>query len=122
MNCSRCGRQLTENERYVYQDKVYCENCLQDIGLSVKQCDPWATYVETSARKRRGLTGTAEMNETQKKIYDFVKGKGRATREQVMQALNLTAPQLTLQLAPLMHSELVKEQADAGHLYLIVIG
>lgn len=53
MNCSRCGRELSENERYVYQDKVYCENCLQDIGLSVKQCDPWATYVETSARKRR---------------------------------------------------------------------
>lgn len=122
MKCSRCGRELAESQRYVYQDKVYCEDCLQDIGLSTKQCDPWATYVETSARKRRGLTGTAEMNETQKQIYDFVKSKGRATREEVMQALGLNAPQLTLQIAPLMHSELVKEQAEGGKLHLVVIG
>ena len=121
MNCSRCDREITEKESYVYQDKVFCENCLMDIGLSTRECDPWATYVETSGRKRRGLTGTQGLNETQKKVYDFVKGKGKATREEVMTNLGLSESDLKAALIGLMHSELVKEHGEKGRLYLIPI-
>ncbi|MBI2858478.1 MAG: hypothetical protein HYX90_05305 [Chloroflexi bacterium] len=121
MKCSRCNRDLKEEERYVYQERVLCENCLMDIGLSLKECDPWATYVDTSARKRRGVKGTAELTELEAKVYDFVKDKGRATREEVMQTLSLSEKDLEAQLVALMHSELVKERGEGGRRYLVTI-
>ena len=87
MNCSRCNRELSENQRYVYKDKVFCEDCLMEIGLSIKECDPWATYTDTSARRRHGLTGADGLSEIEAKIYEFVKSQGRATREEVMKNL-----------------------------------
>ncbi len=122
MNCSRCGRELTEDQSYVYQGKIMCENCLMDVGLSIKECDPWATYVDTSARKRRGLTGTAGLTDNEARVYEFVKSKGRATREEVMSSLGLSEQDLQAQLVTLMHSELIKERGEGGNLYLVPIG
>jgi hypothetical protein len=122
MNCSRCHRQLAEKEAYVYQDKIYCEDCLMDIGLSIKECDPWATYSDTAGRKRHGETGAAGLTETQAKVYKFVKGQGRATRQEVMRQLDLSEADLKAQLIPLMHAELIKEHGESGEMYLIPIG
>ncbi|MBI4283789.1 MAG: hypothetical protein HY663_04900 [Chloroflexi bacterium] len=122
MNCSRCNRQLAENQSYVYQGKVFCEDCLMDIGLSIKECDPWATFVDTRARKRQGETGTTGLTESEAKLYEFVKNKGRATRQEVMKSLSLSEEDLNAQLLPLMHSEMVKERGEAGKLYLVPIG
>ena len=122
MNCSRCNRELSENERYLHQGKVFCEDCLMDIGLSIKECDPWATFVDTSARKRHGETGTAGLSLIEAKIYEFVKNKGRATRQEVMKSLDLSETDLKAQLLPLMHSELLKEHSEGGQMYLIPIG
>jgi predicted HTH transcriptional regulator len=122
MNCNRCNRELAEKERYVYAGKVFCEDCLMTIGLSTKECDPWATYVETSDRKRHGDTGADGLNETQARIYKYVKSKDRATRQEVMKSLGLSEPDFNAQLMPLMHSELVKERSEGGEEYLIPIG
>jgi late competence protein required for DNA uptake (superfamily II DNA/RNA helicase) len=121
MKCSRCNKELTENQSYVYQGKVMCEDCLMDIGLSLKECDPWATYVDTSARKRHGLTGTAGLTEMEAKVYDFVKAKGKVTRQQVMKNFGLSEADLKAQLLTLMHAELVKERAERGKMYLVPI-
>jgi len=122
MNCSRCNRELSEDQSYVHQGKVFCEECLMDIGLSIKECDPWSTYTDTSARKRHGETGTAGLTESEAKVYNFVKSKGRATREEVMKHLSLSESDLKAQLLPLMHSELIKEHGENGEMYLIPIG
>ncbi|MFH1032628.1 MAG: hypothetical protein V1767_08730 [Chloroflexota bacterium] len=119
MNCNRCNRELTENESYVYQSKVFCESCLMDVGLSIKECDPWATYIDTSARKRHGETGAAGLSETQAKIYDFVKSQGRVSRGDVMKNLSLSEIDLKAELIPLMHSDLVKEIGKGSEMYLI---
>lgn len=121
MNCSRCGRELTEEQRYVYQDKVLCEDCLMDTGLSTRECDPWATYIDTSSRKRQGLTGSAGLTELEAKVYQFIKGKGKVTREEVRQNLGLSELDLRAQLVTLMHAELVKERGEGGQLYLTPI-
>ena len=122
MNCSRCNRELTENQSYVYQGKVFCEDCLMEFGLSIKVCDPWATYVETAGRKRHGQTGATGLGDVQARIYEFVKSKGRATREEVMSSLGLSEQDLQAQLVTLMHSELIKERGEGGNLYLVPIG
>ncbi len=122
MNCSRCGRQLTEDKAYTYQGKPMCEDCLMDVGLSPHDCDPWASYVDTSDRKRHGLTGTAGLTETEAKVYDFIKATGQATRQEVMAGLGLSERELEAQLTALMHSELVKEGSEGKQRYLIAIG
>ena len=122
MKCNRCSREISEEERYIYQGAVFCEDCLMDIGLSIKECDPWATFVDTSARKRCGETGTAGLSQIEAKIYEFVKNKGRATRQEVMKSLDLSETDLKAQLLPLMHSELLKEHSEGGEMYLIPIG
>ena len=118
MECSRCHREISEAQSYVSNGKVYCDDCLMDIGLSVKQCDPWATFADTRARKL--LRGSESLNEAEKKIYDFVKSKGRATREEVMKQLKLSEMDLRLQLVPLMHADLIKERGEGGKMYLII--
>lgn len=121
MQCSRCQRDISEEEAYVHQHKVFCEDCLMDIGLSVNQCDPWASYVDTRTRGRQGLKGAEGLTEMERKVYDLVKSRGQATRGEVMAALGLTETELRSQLIPLMHSELVKERSEAGQVYLVSI-
>jgi len=122
MNCSRCSRELAESERYVYSGKVYCEDCLMTIGLTAKECDPWATYVETSDRKRHGDTGADSLNEIQSKIYNYVKSKRKVSQSEVMKHVGLEEDDFILQIRPIMHSELVKEITEAGVEYLVPIG
>jgi len=40
VQCSRCSREITEKQSYVSKGKVYCEDCLMDIGLNTRECDP----------------------------------------------------------------------------------
>ncbi len=122
MNCSRCNRELSENQSYVHQGKIFCEDCLMDIGLSIKECDPWVTFVDTSARKRHGERGAAGLTEIEAKVYEFVKSRGRATRQEIMKNFSLSEFDLKAQLLPLMHSELIKERSEGGQMYLIPIG
>ena len=122
MNCSRCNRELTEEQSYVHQGKIFCEDCLMDIGLSTNECDPWATFVDTSARKRHGEKGAAGLTEPEVKIYQFVKDRGRATRQEVMKHVGVSEADLSVLLIPLMHSELLKEHSEGDKMYLIPIG
>ncbi len=121
MNCSRCNRELSESQSYVHQGKIFCEDCLMDIGLSTKECDPWATFIDTSTRKRHGEKGAAGLTETETKIYEFVKSRGRATRQEIMNKFSLSEPDLNAQLVPLKHSELIKELGESGQMYLTSI-
>ena len=121
MQCSRCQKTITESQSYVNQGKVYCEDCLMDIGLNARECDPWATYVDNRTRERAGQKGTDGLTDLEKKVYNFVKDKGRATREDVMQGLNLSDTELRTQLIPLLHSELVKEKSEGDRQYLVII-
>jgi len=122
MKCSRCSREISEDQSYVHQGKVLCEDCLMDIGLSIKECDPWATYVDTHTRERMGLKGAEGLTEMEKKVYEFVKSKGKATRKEVMEKFSLSELDLKAQLITLMHSELVKEHSEGDQMYLIPIG
>jgi late competence protein required for DNA uptake (superfamily II DNA/RNA helicase) len=122
MNCSRCGRTISEADAFNHQGRPVCEDCMMDLGLSKKDCDPWATYVETADRKRHGIKGAENLSEMEQKIYEFVKAKGKTTREEVMQNFGLSEGDARQQLLPLMHSELVKERSEGSRQYLVAVG
>ena len=66
------------------------------------------------------MEGAEGLTDIEKKVYEFVKGKGRATRAEVMEALKLSEIDLKSQLVLLMHADLIKELSEAGTMYLII--
>ena len=121
MQCTKCHKTISEQQSYVYAGKSYCEDCVMDLGLSGKPCDPWATYVDNRERIQEGQTGSAGLNEMQKKVYDLVAQMGKATRQDITRNLNITDADLSLYLTALMHVELIKEQSENKTQYLVKV-
>ena len=119
MKCNRCGCEIPYNESYTYRGETLCEDCYIDIRLGVKACDPWAVYSASRFRESRDLKGSEGLTELQKAIYEFVKSKGKVTREEVMENLSLSEQEIQIQLAILRHCELVKGYKEDGKVYLI---
>jgi len=119
VKCQRCGREISSNERYKYLGETLCEDCYIDVRYPAKACDPWAVYTATRLRETMGLKGTEGLTELQRAIYDFVRGKGKVTREQLIENLGLTEAELQTQLAILRHCELVKGYKENGRIYLV---
>jgi late competence protein required for DNA uptake (superfamily II DNA/RNA helicase) len=121
MQCSRCHKEISEKQSYVNKGKVYCEDCLMDVGLNTRECDPWATYVDNRTRAQAGQKGTDGLSETEKMVYNFIKNQGKATRAEVIQGLKLTSSELQVNLLPMFHAEIVKEKSEGGNQYLVVL-
>ena len=119
MKCNRCGCEIPYNETYTYRGETPCEDCCLDMRLEVKGCDPWAVYSASRFRESGDFKGSEGLTELQKGIYEFVKSKGKATREKVMEKLSLSEQEMQIQLAILRHCELVKGHKEDGKVYLI---
>ena len=119
MKCSRCGNELSVEKIYQHQGKPYCEDCLMEVGLHSRECEPWATYLAT--RERSGKTGMEDFTETQQRVYQYIKSGDKPTRESVKSHFNFSEAEMDAQLAPLMHAEMVKEQGDKGGEFLVAV-
>jgi predicted HTH transcriptional regulator len=120
MKCKCCNRQLSDNESYEYLGEILCEDCYIDkYQASITACEPLAVHAATRSRKKLGLEGVQGLTDQQRAIYEFVKNQGRATREEIMQKLNLTGSQIQAQLAILRHCQLVKGQKEGNQIYLV---
>jgi len=117
--CDRCGREIPANESYQHLGQTLCEDCYIGIRYPVKACDPWAVYSANRSRETLGLKGAEGLTELQKTIYEFVRVKGKVTREQLMKNLGLTEAELQTQLAILRHCELVKGHKEGDRIYLV---
>lgn len=49
MECTRCGKELTKDESYLYKDKIMCEKCYMDIGLQKDLCSSPETNINDSS-------------------------------------------------------------------------
>ena len=90
-----------------------------DVRSPAKACDPWAVYSATRSRETAGLEGTTGLTDLQQAIYEFIRNKGKATREQLVDNFDLTEPDLQRQLATLRHCELVKGRKESNSVYLV---
>ena len=119
MKCSRCGQEMSEGERYTHRGETLCEDCYLDVRLEVKACDPWAVYSATRSRESADFKGTDGLTDLQKEIYALVRRKGKVTREEVIEGLNLSEQEMQMQLATLRHCELVKGHKEGDRIYLV---
>lgn len=119
MKCSRCGCEISADNSYQHLGKTWCEDCYIDVQYPAKACDPWAVYSATRSRESVGLKGTEGLTEQQKAIYEFVKGKGRVTREELIERFGVKETELQTQLAMLRHCELVKGRKEGDRIFLV---
>ena len=119
VKCNRCGCEVPLDNSYQHLGETLCEDCYIDVRYPAKACDPWAVYSATRSRESAGLKGTEGLTEQQKKIYEFVKAKGKVTREEILVNFNLKDAELQINLATLRHCELVKGRKEGNCVYLV---
>jgi hypothetical protein len=117
VRCERCDREISE--KYEYLGQTLCEDCYIDVRYPPKACDPWAVYSATRSRQTLGLKETEGLTDMQKQICEFVMGKGKVTREDVMKNFNLTEGELQAQVAVLRHCELIKGRKEGDRVFLV---
>ena len=118
MKCERCGISLQENQVNNYQGKVLCEDCCFELMSPPKVCDPLAVSSTLSVRKQLGQTGTEGLTDLQKRIYNIVSEKGKISREELTELLDITPQEMERQFAILRHCELLRAFKEGSTVYL----
>ncbi len=117
VKCDQCGLNLEENEVNYLQGKVLCEDCCFELMNPPKVCDPLAVSSTLSVRKQLGQTGTEGLTELQKKIYENVVKRGKISREELINSLNLTPEKMEREFAILRHCELLRAFKEGKIVY-----
>ena len=121
MTCSKCSQEVPEDQIYVHLGETLCEDCYLEATSRVKACDPWAVYHARRARESMGFEGTEGLTELQKAIYEFIKSRGRATGEEVIENLGLSRQAMETNFAILRHCNLVRGYKEDGNIYLTIL-
>ncbi len=120
VECGRCGAMTPTEDIYHHRGKDLCEDCYMGAMQAPKTCDVAAVHMAKKHRQGSGQSGTEGLLEIQRKIYEFVKANGRATRDQIMAEFNIPDWELDKQVAVLRHCELIKGRKEADGIYLVL--
>ena len=121
MNCQRCGRTITKEESFTYQNKILCEDCYMEIGLHPHECDPWESYSATNTPGGTGPKSTLELTNGQKKVLEMVRSKGKLARNDLVENLKLSEYEIDAITTTLLRAELAKIISDGGKFYLVPV-
>jgi hypothetical protein len=117
MECERCRQPLKQEETYSLNGKVLCEDCCMYETNPPKACDPTAVSSALSVRKQLGQNGSSGLNELQQKIYNIIEQRGKMTKEELLQTLQIKPEQLEQEFAFFRHCELIRAFREDGKVY-----
>ena len=103
---------------YEYQGGVFCEDCYMDILSPPKACDPWAVHSAKTFLKGKDKLST--LTPLQLGIVNYIKKKGEATLEEMIENLNLTEEELRREFAVLRHMEVLRATKKEGKILYIL--
>jgi predicted transcriptional regulator len=89
-----------------------------DILSPVKACDPWA--VHSAKTFLRGKDKLSTLTPLQLKIVDYIRGKGEATIEEMVENLNLAEEVLRREFAVLRHMEILKATKKGEKIFYLL--
>jgi len=120
VKCQECGCEIAEGDCLISQGKTLCEDCYMDVSQRIKVCDPWGERSKLVFRETHGLTGTEGLSDLQKSIYEFIKTKGKVTKEELAKEFNLKPSILENEFAILRHCQLLKGKKEDDEVYLVL--
>ena len=118
IQCTQCGKEIEKQQCYEHQGKVFCEDCYMDILSPPKACDPWAVHSAQTFLK--GKDKLSMLTPPQQNIVNYIKKKGEATLEELIENLNLTEQELRREFAVLRHMELLRATKKEGKILYIL--
>ena len=118
IQCTQCGKEIEKQQCYEHQGKVFCEDCYMDILSPPKACDPWAVHSAQTFLKGKDKLST--LTPLQRKIVDYIRGKGEATIEEIVENLNLAEEVLRREFAVLRHMEVLRATRKDGKVVYIL--
>jgi predicted transcriptional regulator len=89
-----------------------------DILSSPKACDPWA--VHSAKTFLRGKDKLSALTSLQKDILSYIRKKGEATIEEMMENLNLPEDTLKREFAVLRHMEILKATKKRDKIFYLL--
>jgi predicted DNA-binding protein len=116
--CARCGKKIEKHQCYEYQGNLFCEDCYMDTLSPPKACDPWA--VHSAKTFLRGKDKLSALTPLQSKIVDYIREKGEATIEEMVENLNLAEEVLRREFAVLRHMEILKATKKGDKIFCIL--
>jgi hypothetical protein len=118
VKCARCSKEIEKQKAYEHQGSVFCEDCYLDIQSPPKACDPLAVHSAKTFLKGKDKLST--LTPFQLRIVNYIKGKGEATLEEMIENLNLREEELRREFAVLRHMEILKATKKEGEVVYIL--
>jgi DNA-directed RNA polymerase subunit RPC12/RpoP len=116
--CARCSKEIEKQQCYEHQGKVFCEDCYMDILSPPKACDPWAVHSAQTFLK--GKDKLSMLTPLQENIVNYIKKKGEATLEELIENLHLSEEDLRREFAVLRHMEVLRATKKEGKILYIL--
>jgi hypothetical protein len=122
MLCERCQEEIPAGEKFNHAGQTLCEDCYMEVISVPKTCDPMAVRSARLAREQLGHTGTDGLLPIQREIYNYLRDRGKATRDEVGKHFGLDAKELEKNFSVLRHCELVKGRKEGDTIYMVLMG
>jgi hypothetical protein len=116
--CTKCSKAIAENQGYEYQGALFCEDCYMDLLSPPKACDPWAVHSAKTFLKGKDKLST--LTSSQANVVEYIKKKGEATLEELLENLHLTEEELRREFAALRHMEILRATKKEGKILYIL--
>jgi hypothetical protein len=121
MRCDKCEADVPEKEIYTHAGRKLCEDCYVAALTRPVTCDVGAVSAARASRELQGHTGTQGLTPPQVKLYEFVKEKGRATRKEAAEYMNIPWEDLERQFTVLRHCALMRAFKEGDQIYLTLM-
>ena len=116
--CAKCNKEIEKQQGYEYKDALFCEDCYMDLLSPPKACDPWAVHSAQTFLK--GKDRLSALTPLQLKLVNYLKQKGEATTEDLVENLNLTGEELRREFAVLRHMEVLRATKKGDKIYYLL--
>ena len=120
VKCQGCGSDVPAENCFISEGKTLCMDCYMEAGQRIRVCDPWGERSKLIFRESHGLKGTEGLTDLQKRIYEFIKTKGKVTREELTTEFGLKPVELENEFAILRHCQLLKGKKVGNKVYLVL--
>ncbi len=118
IQCAKCGKEIDKQQCYQHQGRVFCENCYMDILSPPKACDPWAVHSAQTFLK--GKDKLSMLTPLQENIVNYIKKKGEATSEELIENLHLSEEDLRREFPVLRHMEVLRAAKKGDKIFYIL--
>lgn len=120
MKCERCDSELKEGNIFKIRWEKVCEECYIDNSLPKHPCDPIAQMNMENMMEVTKKSPMEELSERQRKIYEFVKEKGRVTPMEIAEEFGLRELDLMQDFIVLRRLGLVNGKKEDGAVYYVL--